>query len=86
MTLATSTAILTSAYPASERVRVQGINTAAVFLGLSADPSWRPDRPDQGGAPWYALNILPGGPDSALPGAGAGRVADRRDSLDWLSA
>jgi len=35
---ATSTAILTSVYPASERGRVLGINTAAVYLGLSAGP------------------------------------------------
>ena len=38
MILATSTAILTSIYPANERGRVLGINTAAVYLGLSAGP------------------------------------------------
>ncbi len=38
MIFATSTAILTSIYPASDRGRVLGINTAAVYLGLSAGP------------------------------------------------
>ena len=38
MIFATSTAILTSIYPANERGRVLGINTAAVYLGLSAGP------------------------------------------------
>jgi len=38
MMFATSTAILTSAYPAGERGRVLGINTAAVYIGLSVGP------------------------------------------------
>ncbi len=38
MMFATSTAILTSVYPASERGRVLGINTAAVYTGLSVGP------------------------------------------------
>jgi EmrB/QacA subfamily drug resistance transporter len=38
MMFATSTAILTSVFPAGERGRVLGINTAAVYTGLSVGP------------------------------------------------
>ncbi len=38
MMFATSTAILTSVFPANERGRVLGINTAAVYTGLSVGP------------------------------------------------
>ena len=38
MLFATSTAILTSSFPPGERGRVLGINTAAVYTGLSAGP------------------------------------------------
>jgi len=38
MIFGTSTAILTSAYPAQERGKVLGINVASVYLGLSAGP------------------------------------------------
>ena len=38
MMLGTSTAMLTSAYPPGERGRVLGINTAAVYIGLSVGP------------------------------------------------
>ena len=38
MMLGTSTAMLTSAYPPGERGRVPGINTAAVYVGLSVGP------------------------------------------------
>jgi len=38
MMFATSTAILTSVFPASDRGRVLGINTAAVYTGLSVGP------------------------------------------------
>jgi EmrB/QacA subfamily drug resistance transporter len=38
MMFGTSTAILTSVYPPGERGRVLGINTAAVYTGLSAGP------------------------------------------------
>lgn len=38
MLFATSTAILTSVYPSGERGRVLGINTAAVYIGLSVGP------------------------------------------------
>ncbi len=38
MVFATSTAILTSVYPASERGKVLGINVAAVYLGMSVGP------------------------------------------------
>jgi len=39
MIFATSMALLTSAYPASRRGKVLGINTAAVYVGLSAGPA-----------------------------------------------
>jgi len=38
MIFATSTALLTSAYPVSQHGRVLGINTASIFIGLSAGP------------------------------------------------
>ncbi len=38
MIFATSVALLTSVYPASERGRVLGINVASVYLGLSTGP------------------------------------------------
>ena len=38
MMFGTSTAMLTSAYPPGERGRVLGINTAAVYIGLSVGP------------------------------------------------
>lgn len=38
MMFSTSTAILTSVFPASDRGRVLGINTAAVYTGLSVGP------------------------------------------------
>lgn len=38
MMFATSAALLSSAYPASERGRVLGINVASVYIGLSAGP------------------------------------------------
>ena len=38
MIFATSTALLTSAYPVSQHGRVLGISTASVFIGLSAGP------------------------------------------------
>jgi len=39
MTFGTNVAILTSVFPAEQRGRVLGINTAAVYLGLSLGPS-----------------------------------------------
>lgn len=38
MMFATSSALLSSAYPANERGRVLGINVASVYIGLSAGP------------------------------------------------
>jgi EmrB/QacA subfamily drug resistance transporter len=58
---ATSTAIVTAAFPAGERGRAVGINVMAVYLGLSVGPPLGGLLVDHLGWPWIFLVNLPVG-------------------------
>lgn len=83
---ATSTAIVTCAFPPSERGRALGLNVMAVYAGLSAGPPLGGFLVDHFGWPWIFLVNLPVGLVTCLWGRRLlpppGRDAERGGDAD----